>query len=156
MTSPRCVDNGDASMDQFELATKRAGRRRATQPGVRTARYDPQRDRVILELSTGVDVAFQPRHAQGLETAKPSDLDVIEISPSGFGLHFPKLDADLWVPALLAGALGSRNWMAAHLGARGGKVKSKAKMKAARANGRLGGRPRKKKSPRRTLRTKAG
>src|SRR5262249_58018108 len=124
-----CVDNGDASMDQFELATKRAGRRRATQPGVRTARYDPQRDRVILELSTGVDVAFQPRHAQGLETAKPSDLDVIEISPSGFGLHFPKLDADLWVPALLAGALGPRPRVAPPLRAPRGEARRQGKMK---------------------------
>jgi hypothetical protein len=30
-----------------------------------------------------------------LEAAKPADLDVIEISPSGLGLHFSKLDADL-------------------------------------------------------------
>jgi len=79
-----------------------------------------------------------------MENAKPSDLDVIEISPSGFGLHFPKLDADVWVPALLEGVFGSRRWMAARLGARGGRVKSRAKARAARANGRLGGRPRKK------------
>src|SRR5262249_32055274 len=106
-------------------------------------------DRVILELSTGDKVAFPPRRAQGLEAAKPSDLDVIEISPSGFGLHFPKLDADLWLPALLAGVFGSKNWIAAQLGARGGKVKSAAKAQAARANGKLGGRPKKTKSRRR-------
>jgi hypothetical protein len=28
-------------------------------------------------------------------------LDEIEITPSGFGIHFPKLDADLYVPGLL-------------------------------------------------------
>jgi hypothetical protein len=70
-------------------------------------------------------------------------LDPIEISPSGFGIHFPKLDADLYLPALLEGLLGSRAWMAARLGARGGKATSPAKISAARANGRLGGRPRK-------------
>jgi hypothetical protein len=102
------------------------------------------RDRVIIELSTGDEFSFAPRRAQGLEKAKPSDLDVTEISPSGFGLHFPKLDADVWVPALLEGVFGSRRWMAARLGARGGRVKSRAKARAARANGRLGGRPRKK------------
>jgi len=108
------------------------------------ARYDRSRDRVIIELSTGDEFAFAPRRAQVLENAKPSDLDVIEISPSGFGLHFPKLDADVWVPALLEGVFGSRRWMAARLGARGGRVKSRAKARAVRANGRLGGRPRKK------------
>jgi hypothetical protein len=136
-------------MDEFELATKRAERRRAGGPAAVAARYDPERDRLVIELSTGGEIAFAPRRAQGLETAKPSDLDVIEISPSGFGLHFPKLDADLWLPALLDGVFGSRQWMAARLGARGGKVKSKAKARAARANGKLGGRPRKSKPRRR-------
>jgi len=106
---------------------------------------------VVIELSTGYEVAFPPRGAQGLERAKPADLDVIEISPSGFGLHFPKLDADLWLPALLEGVFGSRRWMAALLGARGGRAKSKAKARAARVNGKRGGRPRKA-GPRRILR----
>jgi hypothetical protein len=131
-------------MDQFELATKRAERRRATEPAAVAARYDSERDRVFIELSTGGEFAFPPHSAQELEAAKPADLDVIEISPSGFGLHFPKLDADLWLPALLEGVFGSKNWMAARLGARGGRVKSKAKARAARANGKLGGRPRKR------------
>jgi Protein of unknown function (DUF2442) len=135
-------------MDQFSLATKRASRRRASEPGAVTARYDRARDRVVIELSTGYEVAFPPRRAQGLERAQPADLDVIEISPSGFGLHFPKLDADLWLPSLLEGVFGSRRWMAARLGARGGRVKSKAKARAARVNGKRGGRPRKTK-PRR-------
>ena len=135
-------------MDEFELATKRAERRRAGEPSAVAARYDRARDRVVVDLSTGYEVAFAPRRAQGLERAKPADLEAIEISPSGFGLHFPKLDADLWLPALLEGVFGSRRWMAARLGARGGKAKSKAKARAARANGKLGGRPRKAKARR--------
>jgi len=131
-------------MDTFERATKRA-RRHAGEPAAVAARYDAARDRVVIALSTGDELAFAPRRAQGLETAKPSDLDVIEISPSGFGLHFPKLDADVWLPSLLDGVFGSRRWIAARLGASGGKAKSKAKARAARANGKLGGRPRKTK-----------
>jgi hypothetical protein len=136
-------------MAEFELATKRAERRRTGEPTAVAARYDPERDRVVVELSSGYEVAFPPRRAQGLEKAKSSDLDVIEISPSGFGLHFPKLDADVWLPALLDGVFGSRKWIAARLGARGGKAKSKAKARAARADGKLGGRPRKVRSRRR-------
>jgi hypothetical protein len=130
-------------MDGFDLATKRGARRRAVEPSAVAARYDRRRDRVVIDLSTGYEVAFAPGRAQGLARAKSSDLDAIEISPSGFGLHFPKLDADLWLPALLEGVFGSRRWMAARLGARGGKSKSRAKTRAARANGKLGGRPRK-------------
>jgi hypothetical protein len=89
-------------MGEFELATKRGERRRrAGVPAAVAARYDRARARVVIELSTGYEVAFAPRRAQGLEHAKPCDLGVIEISPSGFGLHFPKLDGDMWLPALL-------------------------------------------------------
>ncbi len=125
-------------MRELDPATKRAKRRRSKKPAAVAARYDRARDRVIVELSTGYEVAFPPRRAQGLDRAKPADLELIEISPSGFGLHFPKLDADLWLPALLEGVFGSRRWMAARLGARGGRVKSKAKTLAARANGKRG------------------
>jgi Protein of unknown function (DUF2442) len=138
-------------MGEFDLATERGERRRASEPAAVAARYDRTRNRVVIDLSTGYEVAFAPRQAQGLERAKPTDLDIIEISPSGFGLHFPKLDADLWLPSLLEGVFGSRRWMAARLGARGGKTKSKAKARAARANGKLGGRPRKA-GPRRVSR----
>src|SRR5205807_9670530 len=99
--------------------------------------------RIIIHLSSKVDLSFSPRDAQGLEDAKPSQLKEIEISPSGFGIHFPKLDADIYLPALLEGFLGSRQWMATRLGAAGGKSRSAAKRSASRANGKLGGRPRK-------------
>jgi hypothetical protein len=59
------------------------------------------------------------------------------------GLHFPQLDADLYLPALLQGFLGSRQWMAQAMGKVGGKAVNPQKADAARANGRLGGRPRK-------------
>jgi hypothetical protein len=90
-----------------------------------------------------VDISFSPSDAEGLENATASQLGQIEITPSGLGIHFPKLDADLYLPALLEGVLGSRKWMAAKLGAMGGRSTSVAKRQASQANGRLGGRPRK-------------
>jgi hypothetical protein len=89
------------------------------------------------------DISFAPRAVQGLARVKSADLAKIEISPSGFGLHVPSLDADIYLPALLEGFFGSRKWMAAQLGQRGGRTTSPAKAKAARRNGRLGGRPKK-------------
>src|ERR1051326_7617049 len=114
-------------MDEFDLATKRAERRHSTGPAAVAARYDRGRDRVVVELSSGYEVAFPPRRAQGLERAKPSDLAAIEISPSGFGLHFPKIDVDLWLPALLEGVFGSRRGVGARLGGGGGKGERQAK-----------------------------
>lgn len=107
------------------------------------ARYDRRRARVVISLNTGVEVTFPPELAEGLADADPGDLAKIEITPSGLGLYWPELDADLYVPGLLAGAFGDRQWMAAQLGTVGGSARSKAKVRAARVNGRLGGRPRK-------------
>ena len=132
-----------AMNDDFNLANKRAKNLRATIPKAFAAHYDRRIGRIVIRLSSGLDVAFSPHDAQGLENAKKSRLEEIEISPSGFGIHFPRLDADLYLPALLEGFLGSRKWMAARLGAIGGKSRSEAKRFASKRNGKLGGRPRK-------------
>lgn len=129
--------------DDFALAGGRGKARRKAGPVAVAARYDRRTGRVIVALGSGLEIRFAPADAQGLERAAPADLAPIEISPSGLGLHFPKLDADLYAPALLEGLLGSRAWMAARLGARGGRNTSADKAAAARANGKLGGRPRK-------------
>jgi hypothetical protein len=134
------------SRDEVRRANARAARTHEAGPTAVSADYDQRRDRIVVKLSTGIEVGFSPRNAQGLETAKPTQLKAIEISPSGLGLHFPKLDADLYLPALLEGSLGSRRWMAANLGAQGGRVRTAAKAAASRQNGRLGGRPRKQSS----------
>ena len=129
--------------DEFSAANRRGAARRAAEPTAIAARYDRRRSRIIVSLDTGLELAFPPRIAQGLEKAKPADLTDIEISPSGFGIHFPKLDAHLYLSALMQGVFGSRSWMAAQLGAAGGRARSAAKTAAARANGKRGGRPRK-------------
>lgn len=132
-----------ATDDEFDQASVRGEGRRSGGATALSARYDRRISRVVVSLSTGLDIAFSPHDAQGLETAKPADLLEIEISPSGLGLHFPKLDADLYLPAVLEGFLGSKEWMAARLGGRGGRATTPAKTAASRANGKLGGRPRK-------------
>lgn len=108
-----------------------------------SARYDRHRKRVVVALDTGVEVTFPSQLAEGLADASPDDLTDIEVSPGGLGLHWPKLDADLYVPALLQGVLRSKSWMARQLGAEGGRSRTQLKAAAARANGRKGGRPKK-------------
>jgi hypothetical protein len=130
--------------DEYETATAEGRRMLATTPHAVAACYDRQADRIVLTLNTGLDVSFSPRDAQGLEKASAEQLAAIEITPPGFGLHWPKLDVDLYVPAVLEGVLGSRRWMAARLGAAGGRSRSEAKAAASRKNGKLGGRPAKK------------
>ncbi len=108
-----------------------------------SARYDRHRSRIVVRLNTGVELTFPPRLAEGLAEASADSLAEIEISPAGLGLRWPRLDADLYVPALLQGVFGSKGWMARQLGAEGGRSRTPAKIAAARANGRKGGRPQK-------------
>jgi hypothetical protein len=131
------------SNDNIEQANRRARELQATAPRAVSARYDPRTGRIVIHLSCRLIVSFAPEDAEGLENARPSQLREIEISPSGFGLHFPAVDADLYVPALLEGLLGSKSWMASRLGQLGGQATSSAKKAASRVNGKLGGRPRK-------------
>ncbi|MDZ7589229.1 MAG: DUF2442 domain-containing protein [Rubrivivax sp.] len=87
-------------------AETRAAARRATTATAVTARYDRRVGRVGVGLSSGLKIAFEPRDAQGLQSARPAQLAAIEISPSGHGLHFPQIDADLYLPALLQSLSG--------------------------------------------------
>jgi hypothetical protein len=129
--------------ETLKAANARAATRVATTPTATAARYDRRIGRVVIELSTGLALAFKPQQVQGLELATPAQLRQIDISPSGLGLHFPDLDADLYLPGLLEGVLGSRQWMAAQLGKIGGSKTSPAKTAAVRVNGKRGGRPKK-------------
>ncbi len=129
--------------DQFEEANQQARKMQEALPKAISAYYDRKSGHIVIHLSSKLILSFSPRDAQGLENAKPSQLDEIEISPSGFGIHFPKLDADLFIPGLLEGFLGSRKWMASRLGQAGGQSRSRMKREASRENGKLGGRPRK-------------
>ncbi len=96
----------------FEAAAWRGTQRLKKGPVAVAARYDQQAGWVVIELDSGLEIAFRPQHAQGLETATPADLSEIEISPSGQGLHFPAIDADLYLPALLKDLLGYKTRLA--------------------------------------------
>ena len=132
-------------MKQIDIrrADKRMQRRRRELPHAVSAHFDRVEGRIVVGLSNGLDLGVPVRLAQGLVGSKASDLADIEITPSGMGLHWPRLDADLYLPGLLEGTFGTRRWMAQVLGKAGGSSKSTAKQKAARVNGTLGGRPRK-------------
>ena len=75
-----------------------------------SAHYDADRHRLVVELDNGHKLLINPDSVQGLREAKTSALVDIELTPSGLGLHFPALDADVYVPGLLAGRLGSSQW----------------------------------------------
>jgi hypothetical protein len=88
---------------EFEAAARRGVQHLKKGPVAVAARYDATTNRVVIELDSGLEIGFKPQQAPGLEAATPADLGEIEISPSGQGLYFPAIDADLYLPALLEG-----------------------------------------------------
>jgi hypothetical protein len=130
----------DEGIQKAEAAMRE---RMAAGPRAIAARYDRRRARIVVSLDNGLELAFPPELAEGLDKAASAELAEIEISPTGLGLHWPKLDADLYLPGLLNGVLGSPRWVAGMLGRVGGQARTNAKVAAARANGLRGGRPRK-------------
>lgn len=102
----------ELTTEQFEAAKAR-GEARLRGPRAESAHYDAGRGRVIVRLTTGVEIGFAPQDAEGLQHAKRDELAVIEVDAFGLGIHFPRLDADFYVPALLEGVLGSKGWMTA-------------------------------------------
>jgi Protein of unknown function (DUF2442) len=124
---------------QIEAANERGRIARETEPRAVSARYDAKARRIVVELTNGATFAFPPELAQRLCDARPEELAEIEVSPGGYGLHWPRIDEDFSVPGLMNGVFGTAKWMAA----RAGRTSSPAKAAAARANGRKGGRPRK-------------
>jgi Protein of unknown function (DUF2442) len=104
--------------------------------------YDTQSEKVFIEMKNGIEMGFPYQLLQGLESATVEQLAEVELTPSGYGLHWGSLDVDLGVPQLVAGSFGTKVWMK-ELGRLGGQAKSTAKGKASRENGQRGGRPRK-------------
>jgi len=117
---------------QFEAITRRTAERMKHQLLAVSARYDRRGGRVMITLNNGAVVGFPLASLPGLECATPDELRHIVVEGNGYGLHVACLDADISVPQLLADQLGSTVMKRAVVRA-----------SASRANGRLGGRPRK-------------
>jgi hypothetical protein len=128
---------------QFEAAEARGREMLRTEPRAISASYDRTTGRVSIELVSGCTFAFPAQQVQDLNGAGDDDLAAVEVDGAGFNLHWPSLDADLYVPALVAGIFGTRVWMVRELARAAGQATSPAKAAAARSNGAKGGRPRK-------------
>jgi hypothetical protein len=119
-------------LEEFDAITPRTAQVMKHQLLATDARYDRRNQRVMITLNSGAVVGFPLSALPGLEQATPDDLRKIEIEGGGYGLHVASLDADISIPSLLADQLGSTVMRRAD-----------ARANASKANGRLGGRPRK-------------
>ena len=119
-----------AEFMQIDARAFKAGRRRSPTPRAVAARF--ANGRMTIELDNGLELAFDPHRAHGLEQARATDLAQVEIAGPGTALHFPTLDAYFSIARLIEGFLGPMDWS-----------RREARAAASRSNGALGGRPRK-------------
>lgn len=135
--------------DNEILAQIPAARRRGeislrVDPHARAARYIRRGRMVHIDLTTGSAFLVPVAKLDMLRGASDRELREVEVSPAGSALHWESLDADYSVAFLAELAFGLKTLMRA-AGRVGGSVRSPAKARAARSNGRKGGRPRKSK-----------
>lgn len=127
---------------QFEKATQLGEEARKAEPRAKSAVYDGQHRRLVIEMMDRSLLAIPVDQIQGLAGASPADIKKVEISGSGDTLQWEKLDLYFSVSGLAAQRFGTRAWMA-ELGRKGGRATTTVKAAASRVNGQKGGRPRK-------------
>jgi hypothetical protein len=63
------------------------------------------RDALVVELDDAVAVIPWPECSLTLATAGDAERAIAELSPSGYGIHWPLLDEDLAIGPLVAGRI---------------------------------------------------
>ena len=96
---------------EYTQAQQRSRREDLTEPRAESAHYDRKSRHIVVNLKNGAVFAFPSALAQGLAGAAAEDLETIELSPAGEGLHWPLLDADFSLPELMRGVFGTEAWM---------------------------------------------
>ncbi|MBB4635797.1 DUF2442 domain-containing protein [Longimicrobium terrae] len=116
-----------------------------TEPRAKSVKYNRETGRIDVELKLGHAFSFLPSLYKYLEGFTPEQLAAVETDDVGDGLFWEELDMHISTAGVLATIMGDALLQA--FAGRGGASRSEAKGKAARLNGRKGGRPRKKVRP---------
>jgi hypothetical protein len=127
------------STDREIDEARRRGREEQLAKCARSVKYLPTRDSFLFRMFTGARVEVPRRLISEVSKVSKRLAAEVELLPGGDGLHWERLDMDISVPGLMRDVFGF-----SHDFRRAGATKSKARAAASRANGRLGGRPRKK------------
>jgi hypothetical protein len=128
---------------QFDAAVRAGREADAIEPRASSAAYDPDRGIILVELKSGYTLGFSPARIPGLDGASSQELSDVGVSPSGDGLQWPSLDAHASLTGLVIEAFKLDQWAPRLLAQR----TTPRRAAASRANGKLGGRPRKDPGP---------
>jgi hypothetical protein len=127
---------------QVPGARARARLSLATEPHARSVSFDRVHRALHVVLTNGVVLIVPVPLLGALRAASEDDLAEVRVGPAGVGLRWERIDTDLSVSQLANAALG-RSILLRAAGSAGGSARTRAKVRAAQANGKKGGRPRK-------------
>lgn len=96
--------------EQYERAKLDAATADTLEPRIRQAYYDRESGLVVIGLQNGESFSFSPLTIEELARGSMDDLAQVEVSPSGDGLHWEKLDADIGLIALQREAHQGRSY----------------------------------------------
>ena len=127
---------------QIPMARKRAQRALRTTPHAKEKRFERTHRAFRVLLSNGAAFTVPVALISGLKSASDQDLAHVEVGPSGVGLRWERLDADLTSP-ISPRWLSGPTYCCVLPGPPVDRPAVEQRSTAARANGLKGGRPRK-------------
>lgn len=120
-----------------------------TEIRAQAVRYVPERDAIEIVTSRNAGFLIPRQWIGALQDVPTDELSKLEVWPDGSAIELEDRDIQISVHGLLTAILPAMlpsQSVAAVFASRGGQATSRAKRKSSRANGRKGGRPRKKTS----------
>jgi hypothetical protein len=127
---------------EIDVLLRRAAGRKKTPTKIRAAKYDSERDVLVVKLSTESTFEVPRARITGFAHADPAALADLTINPGAESLWSANADDGVLLEQLLAIAFGENLVMT--VGARfAARRRSPAGSAASRENGKKGGRPRK-------------
>jgi hypothetical protein len=128
--------------EEIDRVRRETIRRDQVEPRVAKASYDCQTRHLVLQMRDGVYVSFPARRLPSLKRASDDQLAAVRVRENGASLHWDELDVQSSTLALLQIIFRFRT-VSDHA-RRAGSTPSLKKARAARENGRKGGRPKMK------------
>jgi hypothetical protein len=110
--------------------------------GVR-AFYDPAEEQIVVSLANRASFRVPVERFSDVARASETVRAAVTISRDGRGLRWDPLDVDYYWPYLMGVLLGPKAWKRAAYGVVSS-IRTPAKARASRENGKKGGRPRKR------------